>query len=56
MAEQNNQVARECTQLDTKELDATSLHKRELRCRSVSKILHMPSIRQSPEDQYVCMV
>ena len=48
MAEQNNQVARELKQLDTKELDPTSLNVWELRGRSVNEELCMSSIRQPP--------
>ena len=55
MAEQNSQIARELKQLDTKELDPTSLNVRELRGRSVSEVLQMPSIRQPNQLQYVCM-
>ena len=48
MAKQNNQVARELKQLDTKEPDPSSLNVMELRGRSVNEELHMPSIRQPP--------
>ena len=56
MVEQNNQVARELKQLDTKEPDPPSLNVRELRGRSVNEELHMPSIRQPPQSQYMCMM
>ena len=53
MAEQSNQVARELKQLDTKELDPSSLSVRKLR---VNGELHMPSIRQPPQAKYMYMV
>ena len=56
MAEQNNQVARELKWLDTKEPYPSSLNVRKLRGRSANGELQIPSIRQPPLDQYMCMV
>ena len=48
MAEQNNPVTRELKWLNVKESDPSSLNVQELRDRSVSEELHMPSIIQPP--------
>ena len=56
MAEQNNQIARELKQLDTKEPDPSSLNVRELRGRIVMRNYTYPSLDSHPQGQYMCMV
>ena len=56
MVEQNNPVPRELKWLDAKEPDPSLLNVRELRGRSANEELHIPSIRQPPQAQYMCIV
>ena len=58
MTDQNNsnKVVRELKQLDVKEPDPSLLNVRELRGRNVNEELHNPSIRQSPQAQYMHIV
>ena len=53
MTEQNNEVARELKQLDTKEPDPSLLNVRELRGWSVNE---GPPLDSHPQAQYMCIV